>query len=513
MSNPLRSLFPHGYRPRLVPPTMLGAIAGAVIAVSLLWGGSLPAHAQQVPPHVFIGSAAIDSQPVSDGTVIAAHVDGGGVSKAVIDGGFYKLLVEQPLGESFAGKIVLFTIGDWQAGESQPWEQGGAHELNLHASSSASDQARPVEGDFDCMVRILGRLPSSSQDVSDQEGIRLLQGCPSVRDNIGMLAPSEPSSEIPQISVLERLRSDLSQVEQEISRVKRETPLKIQRELNALDRKITNVERNLWDKLQVELERLDQQKFDIERQLQQELRTSDFRRHAQIEFKYRGILDNLERERFETERSTQSQVDQQIGRLTRNREITERKLWDDKQLEINRLEQRRAELQDALHDEEFAAEQRQRETEGNRRFELERQMDGKRFQQQEELERQRMLSEQRRTEQRRAEERMQMELQFEEQRLLQQERSDRERMDQQRLLNRDRFGRGIQIQASQQAPTADLRDPSPSTRINLRNRGFFTNSPSGEINDFDKLLDPTSLAVAGIILTLLATSLSLVKGS
>ena len=65
---------------------------------------SLPTSSLAAPPST--------ANRYSDGTVIAAHVDGGGVSKAVIDGGFYKLLVEQPLGESFAGKIVLFTIGD-----------------------------------------------------------------------------------------------------------------------------------------------------------------------------------------------------------------------------------------------------------------------------------------------------------------------------------------------------------------------------------------------------------------
>jgi hypothetical protein len=90
---------------------------------------------------------------------------------------------------------------------------------------------------------------------------------------------------------------------------------------------------------------------------------------------------------------------------------------------------------------------------------------------------------------------------------------DRERMAQERCFNQDRFDRGIQVQAGQVGPNPNLLDPTPPTRLNLRTRGFFTNSASGEFNDIDELFDPTSLAVLGIILTLLATSLSLVKGN
>jgi hypothetical protein len=44
-------------------------------------------------------------------------------------------------------------------------------------------------------------------------------------------------------------------------------------------------------------------------------------------------------------------------------------------------------------------------------------------------------------------------------------------------------------------------------------RGFFTNSAVGEANAVDKLMDPSTLAVLGILITLLATSLSLLKGN
>ena len=44
-------------------------------------------------------------------------------------------------------------------------------------------------------------------------------------------------------------------------------------------------------------------------------------------------------------------------------------------------------------------------------------------------------------------------------------------------------------------------------------RGFFTNSASGNMSDLNSFMDPTKLAVLGILLTLVATSLSLFKGN
>ena len=56
-------------------------------------------------------------------------------------------------------------------------------------------------------------------------------------------------------------------------------------------------------------------------------------------------------------------------------------------------------------------------------------------------------------------------------------------------------------------------DPSNPHRTSSPTCGFFTNSSSGQFSDIDKLIDPTSLAVLGILLTLLATSISLFKGN
>ena len=52
--------------------------------------------------------------------------------------GIYTLTVEQPLGESYAGKAITFKIGGLTATETAIWQQGQTNELNLTASSSAA---------------------------------------------------------------------------------------------------------------------------------------------------------------------------------------------------------------------------------------------------------------------------------------------------------------------------------------------------------------------------------------
>lgn len=51
--------------------------------------------------------------------------------------GTYILIVNQPSGESYAGKTITFKIGGNEAKETGIWEQGGVDGLNLTASASA----------------------------------------------------------------------------------------------------------------------------------------------------------------------------------------------------------------------------------------------------------------------------------------------------------------------------------------------------------------------------------------
>src|SRR5919106_1386656 len=93
---------------------------------------ALPAvvSAQQVPPHVFIGTVTVNGLPAPAGTEVTALADGQAlVSTTVEPDGTYTLLVPQTEGE------VTFRVGTLTTQQRADWEQGGADMVNLTASS------------------------------------------------------------------------------------------------------------------------------------------------------------------------------------------------------------------------------------------------------------------------------------------------------------------------------------------------------------------------------------------
>ena len=99
------------------------------------------ASAQRVIPHAFLGLATVNGNPASDGTVVAAFVDGRQVVAESVSGGSYPVLMVEPVADSFVGKTVTFTIGGVPANETALWAQGEVTQLNLTASPT---QATPV---------------------------------------------------------------------------------------------------------------------------------------------------------------------------------------------------------------------------------------------------------------------------------------------------------------------------------------------------------------------------------
>ena len=99
------------------------------------------ASAQRVIPHAFLGLATVNGNPASDGTVVAAFVDGRQVVAESVSGGSYPVLMVEPDADSFVGKTVTFTIGGIPANETAMWAQGEVTQLNLTASPT---QATPV---------------------------------------------------------------------------------------------------------------------------------------------------------------------------------------------------------------------------------------------------------------------------------------------------------------------------------------------------------------------------------
>ena len=130
-------------------------ILALLVGMVLLF--TLPAivSAQNVRPHVFVGTAWIDHAAVPEGTTISAWVGGveAGSTTTTDDGGTYSILVGQ--GEtSLAGQTITFLIDGLSASQSATWMEGGGDELTLSASSAMAGEVVTLD---------LGELNASGQ--------------------------------------------------------------------------------------------------------------------------------------------------------------------------------------------------------------------------------------------------------------------------------------------------------------------------------------------------------------
>ena len=94
---------------------------------------SVASQPGSVPPHVFIGVAAIDGQGVSDGTIVTACIDGNPVASTQVSNGRFLVIIEQRT-PALNSKEITFSIDGLDANETAVWTQGGADELNLSAT-------------------------------------------------------------------------------------------------------------------------------------------------------------------------------------------------------------------------------------------------------------------------------------------------------------------------------------------------------------------------------------------
>ena len=116
---------------RMVLTVATLAVVVAIVAVTSLTSGA--AAQQDTPPHSFNGTANIDGNPASKGTVVSAMVDGVAVDSVAVDDAarFFDLQV------AVAGKEVTFSIGELVANEKATSEVGGANVLNLTATETS----------------------------------------------------------------------------------------------------------------------------------------------------------------------------------------------------------------------------------------------------------------------------------------------------------------------------------------------------------------------------------------
>ena len=93
---------------------------------------------QPEAPHKFYGTVTLaDGSVAPDGTMVGAWVGGEEVATTTVESsfedGFYLLDVAPPVGETYDGQVVTFTVDGVATGDCVPWVTRGSQELNLVA--------------------------------------------------------------------------------------------------------------------------------------------------------------------------------------------------------------------------------------------------------------------------------------------------------------------------------------------------------------------------------------------
>ena len=94
----------------------------------------MPASGQTLP-HVFAGTVSVDGAIAPDGIVVTARIDGLLAAIAILKDGNYTLAVEPPLGVSYIGKKVIFSVGEYQASPTAIWQTARVDRVNLTATT------------------------------------------------------------------------------------------------------------------------------------------------------------------------------------------------------------------------------------------------------------------------------------------------------------------------------------------------------------------------------------------
>ena len=94
-----------------------------------------PDTSGQTLPHVFAGTVSVDGAIAPDGIVVTARIDGLLAAIAILKDGNYTLAVEPPLGVSYIGKKVIFSVGEYQASPTAIWQTARVDRVNLTATT------------------------------------------------------------------------------------------------------------------------------------------------------------------------------------------------------------------------------------------------------------------------------------------------------------------------------------------------------------------------------------------
>ena len=117
----------------------------ATVALLALLPISLFAQ-QPEAPHKFYGTAMLaDGSVAPDGTMVGAWVGGEEIATAAVESGFeagfYLLDVAPPVGESFVGQMVTFTVDGTVTSDSVAWQTRMSQELDLTGTGAVMEGA------------------------------------------------------------------------------------------------------------------------------------------------------------------------------------------------------------------------------------------------------------------------------------------------------------------------------------------------------------------------------------
>jgi hypothetical protein len=116
---------------------------GLLAVMALLLALPAVASAQQVPPHIFVGTVEVNGLAAPQGTQVRAMVDGqqAGATTVGANGRYTNLQVA-----GTPGAAITFMVGNLTAQQTATWQQGELVMLNLTASSIVQPTPGPGNG-------------------------------------------------------------------------------------------------------------------------------------------------------------------------------------------------------------------------------------------------------------------------------------------------------------------------------------------------------------------------------
>ena len=466
-----------------------GLLVSVVVALLTLGG---IAHAQPVPPHVVVGQVFDNQQLLGSGTV-RAYLGEQLVGTGTVERGAYKVVVEQSQGGDYSGQTMRFTVDsqgqEYKTSAQVKWEVGGGTVLELRIKVQLQEKLQQVE-----------RQPEiQSEDLEAFESRRLKE-----------IEEEEHSGEIHIENEKAKMAQELEGARDRLNQQIEQQKLQMDQELDEL-RDLIKLEEENDAYLIGRREELSRQQAQLDQVIEEcgdqgeacsVLFGGSYETASSIESNMLVTRVNIsDRERkWEADllSRTRNMEDDHNGTLAGfrlERDNTLERMQEDHRHLTNTLHRHHKDKIQGMED-LLINELRMRREEMMRReqMELEAEMREKEGEERREMERQRMEREDEMRE-KEGEERREMERQ----RMEREDEMRREQME----MERQRMGSG---QPGVQPVAGERLKSGPG-------RGLFSNKKAGEATSgIDNIMDPGTLTIIGIVLTVLTTGMTLFRG-